>query len=163
MSSKRLQARLTSARYVTVARLASHELRYHKRGRDGSAKCDALETGDAAHYVLGVVYDICESQKPLLDSYEGLGKGYEEKWVELENDKGESLLATTYYATHIDSSLKPFHWYKEHVLRGAMEFSLCQHYIESFLQIDSLADPDPGRHHLETRIYEGEPDLSFLL
>jgi hypothetical protein len=28
---------------------------------------------------------------------------------------------SAYFATHIDSSLKPYHWYKEHVLRGVKE------------------------------------------
>ena len=37
------------------------------RGKDGSAKCDATETGDIEHSIIGVVNDICKSEKPILD------------------------------------------------------------------------------------------------
>ncbi|WP_415408233.1 hypothetical protein ACLHDG_06685 [Sulfurovum sp. CS9] len=32
-----------------------------------STKCDATETGDIEHSIIGVVNDICESEKPILD------------------------------------------------------------------------------------------------
>ncbi len=153
MSSLRLESRVPSARFVTVATLHRHQLRFHKRGRDGSAKCDATATGDQDHRILGVVFDICPSEKPLLDRKEGLGNGYEEKLVQLIAPDGRQLQALTYYATAIDPRLKPFHWYKEHVLRGAREHKLADDYIGIIVAVDSVDDPQPDRHQLELAIY----------
>ena len=41
LSSARMAARVPSARVVARAQLPGHALRFHKVGRDGSAKCDA--------------------------------------------------------------------------------------------------------------------------
>ena len=66
----------------------------------------------------GVVFEISLSEKPALDKKEGLGSGYDEKYVTVVSASGEEYEAVTYYATNIDDSLKPCDWYKEHVLRG---------------------------------------------
>ena len=153
MSIRRLQARAPSARYVDTATLHRHELRFHKKSRDGSAKCDAHETGDTSHYVIGVVFDIALTDKPELDRLEGLGFGYEEKSINILTATNQTISAYTYYATHIDSSLQPYHWYKHHVLTGAVENRLPANYIEQIYSIASIADPRKERHKLEMAIY----------
>ena len=153
MSIRRLRDRVPSACFVTVATLARHELRCHKVSKDGSAKCDAFKTGVSDHCVIGVVFDIAESEKPELDRREGLGNGYEEKVVELVSVDGGVIEATTYYATIIDESIKPYHWYKEHVLIGATEHGLPQRYIKIFSQIESVVDPKFERHEKEMALY----------
>ncbi|MGV6826937.1 MAG: gamma-glutamylcyclotransferase family protein [bacterium] len=153
MSVPRLLARVPSASVVTVAELSGHRLCFHKQGRDGSAKCDAYETKLADHKVVGIVFEICEKEKPGLDKCEGLGKGYEQKYVELTTTDGEHITAMTYYATRIDSELRPYHWYKAHVLAGAREHGLPAKYIEKYINIVSLPDPDSERHMTEIGIY----------
>ena len=69
----RLLARVPSAEFVTAARLEAHRLAFHKAGADGSGKCDALATGDPAHCVFGVVFEIAAAEKEHLDRIEGLG------------------------------------------------------------------------------------------
>ena len=54
-----------------------HRLEFHKVGRDGSAKCDAFETGNPDDSVIGVVFDIHTAEKNYLDQAEGLGVGYD--------------------------------------------------------------------------------------
>lgn len=44
MLTERLIARTPSARPVGTSLLPGHRLTFHKRGRDGSGKCDAFET-----------------------------------------------------------------------------------------------------------------------
>jgi gamma-glutamylcyclotransferase len=44
MCSGRLRARVTCD-FVTTAKLAGYQLRFHKLSRDGSSKCDAFRTG----------------------------------------------------------------------------------------------------------------------
>jgi len=154
MSSRRIRYRVPSAKFITIATLHGHDLRFHKRSMDGSAKCDAYETGDDGHSIIGVVFDICESEKPMLDTYEGLGHGYEQKTVEVVTSSGHTIEAMTYYALLIDPLLKPYHWYKQHVLRGAMEHELPGEYTKHILAIDSLEDPDNSRHEREIAIYQ---------
>ena len=59
--------------------MRDHDLRFHKKSKDGSGKCDALETNNSEHFVIGVVFKISETDKSELDRKEGLGFEYEEK------------------------------------------------------------------------------------
>ena len=153
MSSRRLAARIASTRFVAVARLPGHELRFHKIGRDGSGKCDALMTGASGSLVYGVVFDVPAREKSVLDGYEGLGAGYDEKRVNLVTREGENLQAVTYYAARIDPALLPFHWYRNHVLAGAREHGLPAGYVARIEALAAIADPDPARHARESAIY----------
>lgn len=152
MSHRRLQARVPSARFVAVAELPSHRLRFHKSAGDGSAKCNAEETGNPDDRVIGVVYEIDAAEKPDLDRHEALGFGYDEKEVELATGS-DRLQAWMYYATRIDQALKPFHWYKDHVLIGARENGLPAEYVAQIEAVESVDDPKPERHSRELSIY----------
>lgn len=156
MSSARIRHRVQSASAVSTAHLPEHRLRFHKRSLDGSAKCDIEHTGQPADRVFGVIYTIHQSEKVLLDDHEGLGNGYEEKHVSIHMPDGDVMIALTYYATHIDTSLQPYHWYKEHVLRGAREHALPGEHIAMIEAIESIADPSPSNHAAELSIY---PDV----
>ncbi len=154
MSSRRLLQRAPSATFVAVASLVAHELRFHKiSNTDGSAKCDAFETGENDHLVYGVLYQMSSADKGLLDLAEGLGHGYDEKIVQVTSPDDELLQATTYYATNIDPTLRPYHWYKEHVVRGAWENGLPAQYVEWISGVNSITDPQPQRHEKELAIY----------
>ncbi|MDZ7803176.1 gamma-glutamylcyclotransferase family protein [Thiohalophilus sp.] len=153
MSSHRLLARVPSARSVTIARLPGHRLRFHKKSVDGSAKCDIEQTGNESDVVHGVVFNIAPEEKPELDRHEGLGQGYEEKRVSIYIDDGNSLSALTFYATRIEPTLKPYVWYREHVLRGAREHGLPDYYIKSIAGIEAIPDPDTHRHRKELTVY----------
>jgi gamma-glutamylcyclotransferase len=153
MSSPRLLSRVPLAKFLCTAMLQGHRLQFHKKGRDGSAKCDAVYTASPHDCIMGVVFKISTSEKAILDRREGLGQGYEEKTVAVLGENGDIVEAVTYYATNIDSSLKPFHWYKEHVLRGAREHRLPSGYVAGIEKTAALADPDQARHAEELAIY----------
>ncbi len=153
MSTPRLMNRVHSAKSVSVARLEKHRLRFHKRSKKGSGKCDIEFTDDAEHFVYGVVYRLLTTEKQKLDAIEELGQGYNEKTVSLVGIHGELFDAVTYYATDIDSSLKPYHWYKEHVIRGAKEHRLPPEYIRTIEGVESLLGPDQKTHDKELSIY----------
>lgn len=153
MSTPRIQRRLASAEPVSVAHLPAHVLKFHKRSVDGSAKCDIVPTRDPGDVVFGVVFQLLASEKPVLDRYENLGNGYAEKSVTVTQTDGRLLAATTYVATHIDTSLKPYHWYKEHVLRGAREHALPVEHIKAIAGVHSIMDPNPDKHFQELSIY----------
>ena len=153
MSTLRLVDRVPSARAVGHARLPGHRLKFHKKSTDRSAKCDAECTDDEKDYLHGVVFEIAIAEKPDLDKKEGLGIGYEEKRVCVFTPDGRSLEAVTYFATNIEPGLKPYEWYKEHVLRGAQEHGLPVDYIRIIADIEAIADPDKARHDRELSIY----------
>ena len=153
MSSRRLIERVPSAKVVAIGRLPEHRLRFHKIGRDGSGKCDAEYTSNPGHDVVGVVFEISASDKEALDRIEGLRFGYDEKTVAVVLENGGRIEATTYYAMRMDPALKPFHWYKEHVLRGARENNLPGEYIAGIEEIESIPDPDRERRRQELSIY----------
>ena len=155
MSTPRIRRRIQSATVLSSAYLAGHRLRFRKRSVDGSAKCDIEYSRAGEDRVHGVVYEINVDDKVVLDRYEGLGNGYEDRQVSIVVPGGETIIASTYVATHIDSSLKPFHWYKEHVLRGAYEHALPGEYIAVIEAVDSIPDPDMDKHLMELSIYSG--------
>jgi putative ATP-dependent endonuclease of OLD family len=150
MSSTRLRARVPSARVIGRAALHGYQLVWDKVGTDGSGKCDVVASGAPDAVVHGVVYAIAQSEKPALDRAEGLGNGYDERQVVIEVN-GTPHVATMYYATRKDAALKPYSWYKAHVLAGASEHELPPAYITALEAAEAMQDPDASRHELETR------------
>ncbi len=153
LSLARLRQRVPTARRVGTYYLPGHELRFHKQGDDGSAKCDAFASCPEAR-VHGAVYALDPVAKPYLDQVEGLGWGYAEKWVTLWDDSGTCVEALTYYATRIDSRLQPYTWYVNHVLIGARESALPAHYISELEKIRGIEDADRERDRLQRAIHE---------
>lgn len=153
MSSVRLRARVPSAVARGIAGLPGHRLVFHKTGRlDGTAKCDAMETGNPCDRVFGVLFEIDPQHRPLLDHAEGLGSGYEHKIVTVQMDNSR-YEAFTYYATITDASLRPLHWYRQHVLHGALEYGLPPEYIEAIRRVESIPDQDAARQESELALY----------
>lgn len=151
MSSRRLKARVSVAKIVGVAVLKSHTLVFHKVSVDGSAKCDIAES--EAEEVFGVLFELSRSEKAKLDRLEGLHHGYDEKEVEVQLGPGLKETATTYFATNVDSGIRPFTWYKRHVLEGAKEAKLPLGYIEAIETVEADQDPDSIREARELAIY----------
>ncbi|MEO6203549.1 MAG: gamma-glutamylcyclotransferase family protein [Nitrospirales bacterium] len=141
MSLARLRGRAPSVQFVAVATLVGHRLAFHKVSKDRSGKCDAQYTGSPEDKVIGVVFEVSESEKLSLDKAEGLGTGYDEKHVEVVTSERRTLDAQMYFATHIDPSLKPYHWYKKHVLVGAQENNLPPGYIAQIGAVESKNGP----------------------
>lgn len=153
MSCKRLRDRVPSVKYCDTATLVGHTLRFHKKSIDGSGKCDAFMTNCPADEIIGVVFEIDEAEKPILDEREGLGKGYDEKEVLLASSSSGEIKALTYVASSIDETLKPYQWYKYHVLVGAKENGLPEEYIMKISEIEAIEDPKQERHEREMEIY----------
>lgn len=127
LDSERMRSRTPSARVLDVASLPEHDLRFHKRGGDcGTAKADAFHTGDDDHRVHGVVYEIVRDELPDLDRAEAVGVGYDRVTRRVELGRGDAVEAWVYLAREdqIESGLRPFAWYLEHVRRGAREHGL---------------------------------------
>lgn len=74
--------RIQSSSKLDTTILRKHEYMFHKIGEiDGSAKCDAEETGNPEHIVFGVLFNITDADKLELDREEGLEYRYTVKDV----------------------------------------------------------------------------------
>ncbi|TNF35418.1 MAG: gamma-glutamylcyclotransferase, partial [Gammaproteobacteria bacterium] len=76
MHPLRLGERVPSCEPLSLASIAGYQLRFHKRGQDGSAKCNLFYTGNSQDRVYGVVFRMLSRERKRLDEAEGLGKGY---------------------------------------------------------------------------------------
>ena len=153
MSFRRLKKRVPSAAVTGVFSLAGYVLRFHKKGKDGSAKGDAFFTGKSTDSVLGVLYTIDCSEKRLLDEIEGLGNGYEEKEAELQGENGLLMTGVFYYASNINRALRPFSWYVHHVLQGARTAGLPFSYVKEIERVEIIEDEDRKRDFRERSLY----------
>lgn len=149
LSTARFRHRLPGAEPLGAAQLEGYSLHFHKRGMDGSAKCNALADGGR---LWGVLYRIGNQERTELDRIEGLGRGYRAAQVTVSLGV-ERMVAHTYLATRIDGRLQPFDWYREHVLRGAREWTLPDAHIERIRRVATVADPDPERVRRELSVY----------
>ena len=142
----RLSKRLPTAELVGVTSLQGLQLAFHKRSRDGSAKCMYVETGSADDHLHAAIYRIARQEKLILDSIEGLGQGYDEANHRVRLDG--TVLDTFAYAaapTHVEPGLKPFDWYREMVLLGA-EYHGFPATLSAFIRtIETMPDPDAAR------------------
>jgi gamma-glutamylcyclotransferase len=154
MSLRRIKNRVPSATVIGTGQLSGHELKFHKISKkDGSAKCDIFQNDDPDSKVIGIVFEIDEKGKKTLDKKEGLSFGYEQKNVKIVTSEGSKISVFTYYATNTDNNIKPYTWYKEHVLRGAKENNLPEQYITKLEKVVAIEDPDRERHEKEMQIY----------
>jgi hypothetical protein len=144
LSIERLRGRVPSAKKLSTGCLRGHSLRFHKESIDGSGKCDAYQTNDDSDEIWGVVFNISDDEKELLDRAEGLGHGYELKTVSISCQTQE-IEAVTYYATRINPGLKPYNWYKNFVVSGAKKNNLPNDYVELLERIEATDDPDAQR------------------
>ncbi|QID18431.1 gamma-glutamylcyclotransferase [Nitrogeniibacter mangrovi] len=153
MSVARLRARIPGAQRLGLATLAGHVLRFHKCGADGSAKLDAVATGDAADRVLGVLFGLTAADKAVLDAIEG--PGYAVVPVAVGSATGGVVEAFMYRALRVDATLRPFGWYVHHVLTGAREAGLPADYVARIAAVEAMDDPDGERDARERGVHRG--------
>jgi hypothetical protein len=129
--------------------LRGYRLRLHKRGRDGSAKCDAWWSGARADVVYGAVYRIARKDLRALDHAEDLGRGYDRVgvWVFAGTRR---LRAYTYLARpeSMVQGLLPFDWYLQYMLHGARHHGLPQAYVSRIERMASRRDENGARRRL---------------
>ena len=168
MSKKRLRKRVPSAKVIGTGVLHNHCLTFHKYSKkDGSGKC-TIECSESDK-VYGVLFKIKNADKRELDKAEGRVKndsknGYKRitETINMWDSKCEKhkngdriCCVTTYQATpvSIDRKLKPYSWYKQHVLVGAIEQKLPPHYIDYLIRVDADRDCNKKHEACELSIY----------
>jgi gamma-glutamylcyclotransferase len=95
-----------------------------------------------------VLFDVPHSQVSSLALAEGEGTDYDRRvvWVEVTN--GELVRRTeTYIAqeSKIDQSVKPYDWYLDLVITGALMHELPQTYVDAVRKVPGRPDLDLNR------------------
>lgn len=143
MLTHRLSARVGSARLIGPVRASGWRLAFHKRGADGSGKCDLCPSHERDS-VMGVLFELDETALRILDGFEG--PGYQREPIRL-SDAGTSIDALAYRAqtAYQDASLQPYGWYRQLVLAGLLEHGASSNEIAKIRRTPWIADPDPER------------------
>ena len=126
--TERLRARCPSAQPVGIAVAPGYRLIFSKQSVDKSGKATLEKTVKPEQKAYGVLFKIETDDHLALDRAEGKGNGYDR----IENFSVTSLHDTiqaevmTYLASAdaIDPMLKPFDWYKDLVIGGAVQHKL---------------------------------------
>jgi hypothetical protein len=149
----RLRRRAPSARVIGRAQLRGYRLRFHKRGRDGTAKCDAWRTERRTDLVQGVVYRIARGDRRALDFAEDLGRGYEIRplWVSV-GSRRRIVFAYLTRREAIADELLPFDWYLDYVVRGGQHHGLPGRYLSMLRRQEVLRDPNAARRRVNRRV-----------
>jgi hypothetical protein len=155
----RLKQRTPSAQPFAVAVLRRYRLAFHKRGMDGSGKCNLIYSGLADDAVYGVIYRLARHERKLLDRYEG--PGYRVASV-VTTVNGLNYQCFTYLArkSHIVASFKPFDWYRELVLRGAVLHGFPPDYIRQIATQETRTDNNHSRTSQHWRLLHSMAELS---
>ena len=142
----RLRSRAPGVEANGAAVLHGFGLRWHKRSSDGSGKCSIVQSAASSALVHGALYLMPLPAKRLLDQVEGLGQGYEETTINVMSSRGR-VSARTYVAaaSHVDDSLRPYSWYRDLVVSGALAHQLPAEYVNSLQRVGVWADPDLAR------------------
>ena len=144
MPKARIEKRLGPVERLGAASLTGYTLRFHKRSKDGSGKCDALRTDNRDDRLWGALNRLSDEQVAKLDKCEG--PDYSRITVQVIFGK-QTVDAALYVAKPdaVTSELHPFDWYKDLVLIGARELCLPIGYIETIEAVHDEPDPDPQR------------------
>ncbi len=145
MLTPRIRTRVPSAEPVMTASLDGWALRFHKRSRDGSGKCNIVPASSGER-VYGVVFDVSNSDLRALDEAEQRGRGYERQNVTIQGDSATlDAFAYVAQAAYVDDALLPYDWYHALVLAGARQHALPRSYVAKVEAVRSYPDPNRER------------------
>lgn len=137
----RLAARVGPVSSAGRVRLDGWALCFDKRGADGSGKCTLEARPGSVSY--GAIYTLSGAARATLDRIEGVGHGYEGRWLELEG-RGPCYV---YLAEDRwrERELAPFEWYKALVVAGARHHDFPPDYLSQIEAVAAVPDADSAR------------------
>jgi gamma-glutamylcyclotransferase len=157
MCLPRMNAEVPRAHFFDVGEILGYKIEFHAIShKDGSAKISIIPTEDPEEVVYGVIYEIDPRDKHILDREEGLGAGFREVSIKILRPLGDIFVFT--YETNTDnmnSDLKPFSWYKDLIIAGAIQQGLPSDYVDMFRRVPAIEDPDVYRTLIHRRFLQG--------
>jgi gamma-glutamylcyclotransferase len=101
------------------------------------------------------LYRLERRHYPILDRFEGCGRGYETFWLDL-NFQDKAIEVLTYLTPshwRLDAGL-PYDWYRELVLLGARHHEFPTEVQQAIAAVPAMPDPDPKRAAFNRRLIE---------
>jgi len=120
------------AKFVAAAVLPDHELVFSGKSRMWGGGIADIR-GVAGKKVEGVVWEISEAERKVLDEYEGYPDLYVTKEVQVRTTSGKGVTAFAYVMASPGRELPPSKPYKRLLISGAEEHGLSEGYI-AFLE-----------------------------
>jgi hypothetical protein len=140
----RINQRVPSAKVIDVIELPRRQVNFHKRSIDGSGKCNLSEDPSVSSY--GVLYEFKAGERAALNRLEGFGRGYREAILTLSvQDTLYSPYTYVAESSYINTTLRPYDWYKAFVVQGARHHKFPETYIARLESVDCIVDADPTR------------------
>lgn len=152
MCERRICSRVRSSHFISLGHIKKYILKFNKLSNDGSGKCNICYTGGESDKVFGVIYEMEDSERALLDHVEGLGKGYQVMNSDVITADG-AVNAFLYIAdlTAVNNHVLPYHWYKKLVVAGARQHDLPVEYIDYLNAMAAIDDPNKERELRELK------------
>ena len=150
MLTRRLVDRCPSARRIGIASASGHTLEFSKKSIDTSGKATLVPTKED-HSTPGVIFEIKQDEKQLLDSAEGKGYKCIDDFSVVLSDGGTEQVKT-YIASEFHSGLSPFDWYLAVIIAGAKEHKFHEDQINRLLAISYEEDTSTGRNSRSTAL-----------
>jgi len=132
-----LRNRVQSAEPISNVSIKNWRLYFNKLSKDGSAKCNIIQTNSSDDIVHGVIYQFNSNEKKELDTAEG---GYIPEMMQF--GKFDNVLVYIAKKEKINDNLLPYTWYKDIVIAGAQYHNLPEEYIEIIKPFKATIDPD---------------------
>ncbi len=147
MLLERLKERCESAEYISSAYVCGYELSFNKRSKDCSGKATIVENQYSTKKLYGALFQIDAKERSKLDKAEGNGYTRIDDFVVVQSDNNE-IETTTYFAKSgaTGRKLRPYSWYKQLILWGAVQSSLPAAYLANLVAIQADRDPDNERN-----------------
>lgn len=125
------------AKFVTAAILADYELTFSGNSPMwGGGIADIRERSGKT--VEGVVWEISEAERKVLDKYEGYPTLYLHKEIQVRTRAGKAITAFTYVMANPGHPMIPSKRYKQLLISGAEEHGLSDEYVDFLESIRPL-------------------------
>ncbi len=148
MLEERLRKRCPSAIFCGIAYVCGYELRFNKRSKDCSGKANIVKIKNNKNKLYGVIFKINKNELSKLDKAEGNGYERKDDFIVVKVNNNQEIIVTTYFAKRgaINENLKPYHWYKQLILWGAIKAKLPNNYLAKLVAIKAERDYDEKRN-----------------
>lgn len=125
------------AKFVAAATLSDHELSFVGNAPMwGGGIANIRERPGKT--VEGVVWEISEADRKVLDEYEGYPTLYLHKEIQVRSHAGKAITAVAYIMANPGREMAPSKRYKQLLTSGAEEHGLSDEYIETLEAIRPL-------------------------
>ncbi len=151
----RLTERLGPVRGLGPVELPGWRLCFDKRGSDGSAKANLRAAPGSTASAWGAVFELERAQFPLLDRFEGCGRGYDTFELDLPVAGRTRTVLTYLVPSHwLARGALPHDWYRDLVVAGARFQGFPAGVIEAIPATPARPEPDRVRPRQHAELLE---------